>query len=132
YAGYEGAASDGPYPDWSNTDGSANGSGYSYDAARTPWRIATDYAWSAEPRAAAELARVVAFVDAAGGIPVGSKDNNSTCSGAFALAAIPDQPKFDQYMEDWMAAGGDDRPYFQGTLRVLYLLLAGGHFPSTF
>ncbi len=131
YPGYEGAASDGPYPDWSNADGSANGSGYYYDAARTPWRIATDYAWSGDPRAATELSRVSAFVDANGGIPVQGLDNNSTFSGAFALSGITDQSKLDDYVGAWLSAEGDDKPYFQGTLRVIYLLLAGGRFSST-
>lgn len=132
YPGYAGAASDGPYPDWSNADGSANGSGYYYDAARVPWRIATDYAWSGDPRAVTELERVQAFIDGKGGIPVSGLDNNSAFSGAFALAGVTDSAKLDGYVSAWMSAGGDDNPYFQATLRVIYLLLAGGRFPSTF
>ena len=34
-------------------------------------------------------------------------------------------------MSAWLGATMDDTPYFQGTLRVLYLLVAAGRFSST-
>jgi hypothetical protein len=34
-------------------------------------------------------------------------------------------------MSGWLGATLDDTPYFQGTLRVLYLLVAAGKFSST-
>ena len=41
------------------------------------------------------------------------------------------QTKIDSCVKDWLGATGmDDTPYFQGTLRRLYLLVAGGQFIS--
>ena len=55
-------AKTGLVPDWCNADGvPQRSSHYSYDACRTPWRIAVDACWNAEPRAQAYLARVAAF-----------------------------------------------------------------------
>ncbi|HEU5075641.1 MAG TPA: glycosyl hydrolase family 8 [Polyangiaceae bacterium] len=51
-------------PDWSDADGNpqtGDRGQYGPDASRTPWRIASDYVWNAEPRA-------VSFLDAFGGV----------------------------------------------------------------
>ena len=61
-------------PNWAHTDGSAphgecNGTEakiYGYDAARTPWRIATDYAWWGTAAAGSLLTKYVAFANKAG------------------------------------------------------------------
>jgi hypothetical protein len=66
-----------------------------------------------------------------GGIPIGSMPNDSAFQGGFALTAIADPSAFDGQVEAWLGAGGDDGPYFQATLRLLYLLVAGGRFQST-
>ncbi len=123
---------DGLVPDWSATDGSDwYGATYWYDACRTPWRVATDYAWTADERALAVLMGFTDWVDSNGGLPQAAQQNNSAFLGAFALAGCYDPAKFDTYMSSWLSAGGDDGPYFQATLRMIYLLLAGGRFPST-
>lgn len=121
-------------PDWDNHPygDEASLDHYNYDACRTPWRVATDYAWSGDSRSATFLANVATWVDANGGIgSPGGRANNSAFNGAFALSAIADADKLDGYVSAWLSSGGDDGPYFQGTLRVLYLLLAAGRFPST-
>lgn len=121
-------------PDWDNHPygDEASLDHYNYDACRTPWRVATDYAWSGDSRSAAFLANVATWVDANGGIgSPGGRANNSAFNGAFALSAVTDAGKFDSYVSAWLNSGGDDGPYFQGTLRVLYLLVAAGRFPST-
>jgi hypothetical protein len=56
---------------------------------------------------------------------------NSAFIGAFALSGGYEQGKFDGYMASWRGATVDDAPYYQGTLRVLYLLVAAGKFTST-
>jgi endo-1,4-beta-D-glucanase Y len=116
-------------PDWAAVDGSDwYGSGYSYDACRTPWRVMVDYAWSGDDRARTVLEGVRGWVDKNA---LGSVPNNSAFTGSFALAAAYDATKFDAAVASWLAANGDDTPYFQGTLRVLFLLAAAGQFPST-
>jgi endo-1,4-beta-D-glucanase Y len=117
-------------PDWSKVDGGDwYGSSYSYDACRTPWRVMVDYAWTGEARALTFLKNVNAWVDAHG--LVGSQPNNSAFVGALALASAYDKAKLDAAVTTWLGSKGDDMPYFQGTLRVLYLFAAAGQFPST-
>lgn len=121
-------------PDWDNHPygDEASLDHYNYDACRTPWRVATDYAWSGDDRSGAFLANVATWLDANGGIgSPGGRANNSAFNGAFALSGVTDAAKLDGYVAAWLNSGGDDGPYFQGTLRVLYLLVAAGRFPST-
>lgn len=116
-------------PDWAAIDGGDwYGATYSYDACRTPWRVMVDYAWSGEPRAKTVLEGVHGWVAANG---TSSMPNNSAFLGSFALAAAYDQQALDAAVTSWLGSNGDDNPYFQGTLRVLYLLAAAGKFPST-
>lgn len=118
-------------PDWSKVDGSDwYGAGYSYDACRTPWRVMVDYAWTGDARALTFLKNVNTWVDA-NGLVNSTQPNNSAFVGALALASAYDQAKLDAAVTTWLASKGDDMPYFQGTLRVLYLLAAAGKFPST-
>ena len=118
-------------PDWSNADGSDNGSQYWYDACRTPWRVAVDYAWSGDSRAKTFMQNVSSWVDANGGLPKAAQQQNSAFLGAFALASAYEQGKLDSSVGSWLQADGDDAPYYQATLRVLYLLVAAGKFSST-
>jgi len=120
-------------PDWSKVDGSDwYGAAYYYDACRTPWRVATDYGFSADTRAKSFLNNVSSWIDAKGGLPGAAQEHNSAFIGAFALAGITDQAKLDGYVNAWLAdTQGDDKPYFQGTLRVLYLMTAAGRFSSS-
>lgn len=118
-------------PDWSAPDGSDIGSSYSYDACRTPFRVAVDYAWSGDTRAKTFMQNVSKWVDQNGGLPKAAQQQNSAFIGAFALAGGYEQAKFDGYVNAWLNAKLDDAPYFQGSLRVLYLLVAAGKFSST-
>jgi endoglucanase len=130
YALYQ-ARMDNLVPDWSGPDGSDNGSGYSLEACRTPWRVAVDYAWTGDTRAKTFLENISSWVDGHGGLPSAAQAQNSAFVGAFALAGGYDQGKFDGYMSAWLGAKLDDAPYYQGSLRVLYLLVAAGKFSST-
>ena len=118
-------------PDWSGPDGSDIGAQYWYDACRTPWRVAVDYAWTGDTRAKTFMENISSWVDGHGGLPNAAQQQNSAFVGAFALAGGHDQGKFDGYMSHWLAASLDDTPYYQGTLRLLYLLFAAGKFSST-
>ena len=118
-------------PDWSGSDGSDNGYEYGYDACRTPWRVAVDYAWTGDTRAKTFMQNITSWVDERGGLPQAAQQQNSAFIGALALASSYDQGKFDGSVSSWLAATVDDAPYYQGTLRVLYLLVAAGKFSST-
>jgi endoglucanase len=132
YAIYQ-ARSDNLVPDWSAPDGSliAGQNQYSYDACRVPWRVAVDYAWTGDKRAKIFMENISSWVDEHGGLPRAAQQQNSAFVGAFALAGGYDQGKFDGYMSGWLGAQLDDTPTYQGTLRVLYLLVAAGKFSST-
>jgi endo-1,4-beta-D-glucanase Y len=124
------ARMEGLVPDWSRVDGSDwYGAGYSYDACRTPWRVMVDYAWSGDTRARTFLDNVNTWI--AGHSLTNTHPNNSAFVGALALASAVDQAKLDAAVATWLGTMGDDMPYFQGTLRVLYLHAAAGKFPST-
>ena len=118
-------------PDWGNSAGqNPNGSGYYYDACRTPWRVAVDYAWFGTAEAQTFLTNVSQFVDSKGGIANVPFDKNSAFFGAFALSGMAvSQAKADAYINSWLSASMDDTPYFQGSLRGVYLLLANHKFP---
>ena len=118
-------------PDSSRPDGGDDQSQYWYEACRTPWRVAVDYAWTGDTRARTFMQNISSWVDQHGGLPTAAQQQNSAFVGAFALAGGYDQAKFDGYMSSWLSADLTDTPYYQGTLRVLYLLVAAGKFSST-
>ena len=66
-------ATTGLVPDWcvqSSGAASSRGANYSYDAARTPFRIALDACWNNEARAVAYLGKVSAFFDGLGAVNI--------------------------------------------------------------
>jgi endo-1,4-beta-D-glucanase Y len=137
--------STGLVPNWSNMQGGAGCAGkdkgdrYGYDAARTPWRVATDYVWHGTPAAKDYLTKLVTWVDGpAGGITAigdmyqlnGTKESpnhNSTFTGAFALAGMSQsQSKANMYGTAFRAVS--DSAYYEESLRAVYMLLASGLF----
>ena len=114
---------------------------YGYNAARTPWRVVTDYAWwgAASAQAfATRLSNWVASIDITSvvdgytlaGSPTGQW-KNSTFVGGFALTAIPsNQEASDKFHADWLGyvPQAQDSTYFNSSLRALYLLLSVGRF----
>jgi endo-1,4-beta-D-glucanase Y len=122
------AKMNGLVPEWGFSDGSTESNSYDYNACRTPWRVATDYMWYCTPEAKTSLEAFSKFVDGKGGVTKTGYANNSAFIGAFADSGIAiGQAKIDAYVKDWLGnTSGDDTPYFQGTLRRLYLLVAGG------
>ncbi len=109
--------------DWCTNTGVPTGS-YGYEACRTPWRFATDYAWTGE-----ELPRgVLEGLHSAGAGQSG--DDNSCFRGGYALTSIvEDEGAFDAAVETWLTETQYDNLYYQTTLRNLYILVASGNFP---
>jgi endo-1,4-beta-D-glucanase Y len=129
------SAPNGLFTDWSNGSGvpiAGNSSiQYGYDACRTPWRIAMDYAWTGDPQAKAALAKVATYVSSVGGPMEVSYYGNSAFVGAFALSGLAlDQATYDTWIKSWLDRTLDSA-YFPSTLRMLYLLVAIGAFDST-
>ncbi|MDQ3232440.1 MAG: CIA30 family protein [Pseudobdellovibrionaceae bacterium] len=123
----------GLFPDWSYANGATAGA-YGYEACRVPWRIGTDFAWHGKAEASQVLKNLYNYAHARGG-PAKSVDQKNSCFiGGLALTATArDQNTADQWYRDWISSIPQapdpqvgDNPYYQGTLRVLYLLLAGG------
>lgn len=129
-------ASDGLMADWGYFDGTPDGP-FGYESCRMPWRLLFDYQtvasspWeSLETKAAPSILRTMnATIDKKGGLGKTGHDRNSCFLGGFALtAAAVSQDKLDQSVNDWIGAiKEEDNAYYQGTLRVLYLLLVTGH-----
>ncbi len=115
-----------------NGSGSFGFSNNGYDACRVPWRVATDFAWSADPRAAALLNYVSSNVDTSS-MRALSTDPNSAFYGALANAGLAGgQAKADAYYTMWINSNPlQDEAYYQATLRVIYSMLMAGRFPST-
>jgi endo-1,4-beta-D-glucanase Y len=121
-------------PDWGNAQGqNPYGSSYYYDACRTPWRIAVDYAWFGTLAAQTFLQHVSTYVDKQGGVASVPFDKNSAFLGPFALSGMAvSQTTAETYLNAWLSTNMDDTPYFQGSLRGLFLLLANHAFPRGF
>ena len=127
-------AQNGLVPNWSNASGTpATGDDGKYgpDASRTPWRVATDYAWFNEPKAATFLNNVASYVDANGGV-ARLFVPNSAFRGGLAMSALPAaSTKAQEYTDAWLQTSVDDNTYFPGTLRPLYMLLLANKFPKS-
>jgi endo-1,4-beta-D-glucanase Y len=132
YAQYQ-SEMDGLICGWADLNGGCT-SGFDWDGVRAPWRVATDYAWFGTSDAEQALLGISAYVDSHGGISGVSFEPNSAFRGSLALSGIAtDQTKFDTYVSEWLSSvnAGAENMYFQATLRVLFLMLAAGQFPST-
>jgi endo-1,4-beta-D-glucanase Y len=128
-------------PDWGFGDGRADESNdrdqYGYEAVRAPWRIAIDLGWSGSEDPKNVLQRMSQTIDARGGIAAMADDEsfedkrNSAFLGSLSLSGLAiGQQKFDAYVSEWQAYEElDDQWYYQASLRVLFLLTAGGYFP---
>ena len=132
-------------PDWCNADGVAQRSShYSYDACRTPWRIALDACWNAEPRAQTYLARLSAFFGKIGaasikdgygldGTPLGAANALAFVgpAGASALPGPASTLTRDAYTRVKAVsrlAAGSGYDYYDASWGVLSLLLMTGNF----
>jgi endo-1,4-beta-D-glucanase Y len=121
---------------------------YGSDAARTPWRIATDYVWWGTSSAKTFVDKITTWVKGKGianiglwykvdGSASGHPDNakhSVITVGAFACGAITyDQPTVDQFgaeIKNIPTTSGFDANYFSRSLRAVYLLLLTGGFTT--
>jgi len=134
---------DGLIPDWGFGDGRSEGGDrgqFGYEAVRNPWRVALDYAWSGNADARAFLQRMSQTVDTRGGIAaMADAENfedkrNSAFLGSLSLSGLAvSEQKLQSYVQEWQAYEDlDDQWYYQATLRVLFLMTAGGFFPASY
>jgi endo-1,4-beta-D-glucanase Y len=135
-------AAGGLVSDWCKADGNYSaGQNYSYDAARTPWRIAVDYVWHGTTNAKTYSKKSSDFVRVNLGGSQNVKDgysqngstigqwHNSTFTGGFAAAAMGGdvQAHLDNSYSD-LKGINDAGSYFNQTLKTLYLFLLSGNF----
>ncbi len=114
------AAGTGVFPDWSNTAGMAvdpkNGSAtktywtFNKESVRIPWRIAWDYMWFQDPRAAQVLNTLNAFISAKSGgdvnaIPATNYSWNPSIGGD-----IDNNTLSTQWLAAWCATGVAGNP----------------------
>jgi endo-1,4-beta-D-glucanase Y len=127
------ASKNGLVSDWSDGSGVAatgDEGEYGPDASRTPWRVATDYAWFNETRAITFLNNAATYVDENGGL-ARTFEPNSAYRGGLAMSALPAaSAKAQEYTDAWLTTSVDDDTYFPGTLRPLYMLLMAHRFPN--
>lgn len=117
------------------------GKAYTYDAARTPWRIAVDYLWYGNADAKAYAKKSSDFVRINLGGSANIKDgynqngslngqwHNATFVGAFACAAMAgeNQAHLDASYSD-LNNLNEPNSYFNHTLKTLYSFLLTGNF----
>lgn len=126
----------------SQAGGYANaGKMYTYDAARTPWRIAVDYLWYGNADAKTYCKKSSDFVRINLGGTANIKDgynqngtvigqwHNATFVGAFACAAMAgeNQKHLDDSYTD-LKNVNEPNNYFHQTLKTLYSFLLTGNF----
>jgi endo-1,4-beta-D-glucanase Y len=118
------------------------------DAARAPWRIATDYVWSGTPAAKTFSDKITAWVKSKGIANIGlwlkldgsasghpdAAKHSVINIGTFACAAVTyDQAAADDFaaeVKKLPTASGFDANYFSRSLRAVYLLLLTGGFTT--
>ena len=114
---------------------------YTYDAARTPWRIAVDYVWYGNADAKTYAKKSSDFVRVNLGGSANIKDgynqngtatgqwHNATFVGAFACAAMAgeNQAHLDASYND-LKNLNEPKSYFNQTLKTLYSFLLTGNF----
>ncbi len=141
---------------WTSSTGASAACASSYDsaddfgsdAARTPWRIATDYVWWGTPAAKTFLDPLTIWVKGKGISNIGQwlKVDGSLSShadaavhtvinvGALACGAIAyDQATVDEFsaeVKKLPTASGFEAGYFPRSLRAVYLLLLTGAFTT--
>ena len=131
--------------DYSNQSGGYVNQGrtYSYDAARTPWRIATDFVWYGTNSGKVYAKKCSDFVRVTLGGTANIKDgynqngslnpqgqyHNATFVGAFACAAMAgeNQTHLDASYTD-LKNLNEPNSYFNQTLKTMYQFLLTGNF----
>ncbi|HLK92328.1 MAG TPA: glycosyl hydrolase family 8 [Polyangia bacterium] len=136
------SGTDGLVPDSSNLEDSTTCSTckatYGYDACRTPWRIAMDWCWNAEPNAQTYLMKIGAFFNGVGASNIGdgysltgtktSSNQNLAFSGPAGVGAMQGfQSLVDGSFNLMVSPPGGNSAYFPQSLRVLSMLMMSGN-----
>ncbi|MGC3953383.1 MAG: glycosyl hydrolase family 8 [Propionicimonas sp.] len=122
-----------------NTDGD-----YSWNSARTPWRIGTDYLMTGDPRPKAQLAAMNAWIrSATGGDPEKiaqgytlagepiDPDTELTFSAPFAVSAMIDAANREWLDALWATVTQEPvTSYFGDSIRLLSLIVVSGNWWS--
>ena len=122
-----------------------NPTNYQYDSCRTPFRIALDWCWNAEPRAQAYLAKTSSFFSAIGarnivdgynldGTP--KPQNPGSLSAAFigpAGVGAMSSPSYKSFVDDAYGALATDMllaggTYYEDSWTVMSLLMMSANF----
>jgi len=134
--------------DWCRADGAYSdevswaydqGHSYYYDAARTPWRMATDYIWFGDTQALTYNQLCIDFVNAQGGfnqiypgysqagIAINTTYKDPTFTGAYASAAMisTNQAFVNSGYTELKNQPTD--AYFGATLRAIYMFALSGN-----
>lgn len=130
-------------PDWCAESGAPDpdrGHGYTYDAARTPWRLALDYVWNGAPEAQALTEKLTAFAQGIGtpkikdgycldGTLLGQYHNN-TFVGPFGAGAMASSAGHQAFCDGAYLENRSLTPttYFNSSLKALTLFLQTGNF----
>ena len=137
------AGNNGLVPDSSNlqdvTTCSTCKATYSYDACRTPWRIAMDWCWNSEPMAQTYLQKIGAFFNGVGASNIGdgysltgtktSSNPNLAFSGPAGVAGMEGFPTLlDGSFNLMVNPPSGNNAYFPQSLRVLSMLMMSGNF----
>jgi endo-1,4-beta-D-glucanase Y len=113
---------------------------YGYDACRTPWRIAMDYCFNAEPRALTYLQKIGAFFDGQKVANIGdgytstgtktSSNQNMAFIGPAGVAGMAGWPNLlnDAFNFGVSNPGAGNAAYFPQSLRVVTMLMMSGNF----
>ncbi len=112
---------------------------YSYDACRTPWRIAMDYCFNNEPRALTYLQKIGAYFDGVKAANIGdgytapngpatSNNHNSAFIGPAGTAGMAGYPNLlnDAFNFNVSNPSGNNA-YFTQSLRVVTMLMMSGN-----
>jgi endo-1,4-beta-D-glucanase Y len=133
------SGTNGLVPDNTTTTGFELSKNYSYDACRTPWRIAMDYCENAEPRAKAYIDKIGPFFNGIGANNIGdgyttggsvtSNNHNMAFIGPAGVAGMVGYPTLlDAAFTFGANNSGGDTSYFGQSLRVLTMLMMSGNF----
>ncbi len=98
-----------------------------WDSCRAPWRIANDYGWFADANAKLFLDKLRSGSVSSSKPGEATDQKNSALIGAFAMSGISsDNTTMQAMCDNWESTTKDDSPYFQKTLRLLFMHTAGG------
>lgn len=113
-----------------------------YDGARTPWRVQWDYYWFGNSNAKSLMesmydsavkntsaSSVKGIINLNGSFA--GTDVNASFVGAYAMAAAAgSQDKVNEYFKALVSLPSHNTDYFNGSLRVIYMMMLSGNMPN--